>query len=301
MQTTHLLSLALLATLSACSGSSGDGGGNGGTSSLGGEANQSTSPAGAGGSDSTSGTGGNGNTTVAATGGTSQGTDGLLLFGAPYANVNMWYGPVDFSQSAYHNGCGQSDGSKYPAVIQNLYGNYLIGLDGDNIPKVESHCDNCAQLTANGKTIVARIITYGQENGVDAIDLSPDARTVLGLSDSNWTGTWQFSSCPTGNTPIYYEFDARQWSSPPNFWYMRIWARNQRLPITLLETKVGTGAWTAASQQIDGAWQTPGGVDYSGGFQIRVTAVDKQQLVDSIPAPPGLNPANPAAGLANFN
>jgi len=182
------------------------------------------------------GTGGSGNTTVGATGGTSQGTNGLLLFGSPYANVNMWYGRVDFSQSVYHNGCGQSDGSKYPATIQNLYGNYLIGLNGDNIPKVENRCDNCAQLTANGTTIVARIITYGQQNGVDAIDLSPDARTVLGLSDSNWAG----------------------------------------------------------------AWQTVSGVDFFCGFQVRVTANDKQQLTDSIPAPGGLNPANPVAGQTNF-
>jgi hypothetical protein len=302
---TYLVYPVLVLALSGCSSSTptaanGAGGAQrGGTTQAGGAQNtlprggasaaSTTPPSGA-----TSGTGG----TSAATSAT-QGGSGPILYGTPYANVNMWYGPVDFSESEYHNACGLEDGSVYPTVIQNLYGNYLIGLDGDNIPKVESHCDNCAQLTANGKTIIAHIVTYGTENGVAAIDLSPQAQSALGLSSSNWTGTWQFCSCPTDGTPIYYEFDSRQWN-PQNFWYMRIWSRNQHLPITLLETKLGNAAWAAASQQSDGAWQSQSGVDFSGGFQVRVTATDGQQLVDTVPAPTGLNPANPIAGHTNF-
>lgn len=80
---------------------------------------------------------------------------------------------------------------------------------------------------------------------------------------------------------------------------MRIWTRNQHLPVTRLETKLGTAAWVAASQVSDGAWEAPS-ADFSGGFQVRVTAVDNQQLIDTIPAPAGLNPANPVAGHANF-
>jgi expansin (peptidoglycan-binding protein) len=180
-----------------------------------------------------------------------------------------------------------------------LYGDYIIGLDGENIPNVASHCDNCAQLTANGKTIIAHVVTYGIENGVDGIDLSPQAQTALGLSNTNWTGTWQFCSCPTNGTPIYYEFDSRQWN-PQNFWYMRIWTRNQRLPVTGLETKLGSSAWTNATQAGDGAWETQSGVDFSKGFQVRVTAVDSQQMIDTVSAPTGLDPAVPVAGKTNF-
>jgi hypothetical protein len=251
-----------------------------------------------GGSKATAGTSATGGTSGGTTA-TPQGGVGVILYGSPYTNVNMWYGPVDFAESEFHNACGLEDGTIYPAVIQNLYGDYLIGLDGVNIPNVESHCDNCAQLTANGNTIIAHVVTYGIENGVNAIDLSPQAQSALGLSSSNWKGTWQFCSCPTGGTPIYYEFDSRQWS-PENFWYMRIWTRNQRLPVTLLETKIGSGSWVAASQESDGAWQTQSGVDFSGGFQVRVTAVDNQQLVDTIPAPTGLDPTQPVAGQTNF-
>ena len=230
---------------------------------------------------------------------TSSTTDGnLILYGSQYTNVNMWEGPVNYTQTAYHNAC-ELYGSTYPAAIQNLYDNYIIGLDGNNIPDVASHCDNCAQLTANGKTIVAHIVTFGDENGVDALDLSVEARSALGLSNSNWTGTWQFCSCPTNGTPIYYEFDSRQWSDN-NFWYMRIWTRNQHLPTTRLETKLGSASWVAALQAGDGAWETQSGVDFSGGFQVRVTAVDNQQMTDTIPAPTGINPASPVAGKANF-
>jgi hypothetical protein len=305
--------LAFLGLLFACSsstkeqhGNNGDAGGQesgttqaggtnypslGGDSSAGGVKSSAGMPA-TGGVSPIGGTSGASTTTP-------QGGASVILYGSPYTNVNMWYGPVDFAESAFHNACGLEDGSVYPSVIQNLYGNYLIGLDGNNIPKVESHCDNCAQLTANGITIIARIVTYGTENGVNAIDLSPQAQTALGLSSSNWKGTWQFCSCPTNGTPIYYEFDSRQWS-PQNFWYMRIWVRNQHLPVTLLETKLGSANWVAASQESDGAWQTQSGVDFSGGFQVRVTAVDGQQMVDAIPAPTGLDPAQPIAGRTNF-
>ncbi len=294
MRFAHFVHVALLVVFSACSGqnpanadASAQVGGTTGAGGVGGTANSSAGNASVGGRPSTGGT--TSSTTTPA---------GVILYGIPYVNVNMWLGPVDYAESQWHNACGLEDGTKYPTAIQNLYGNYIIGLDGGNIPNVESHCDNCAQLTANGKTIIAHIVTYGVENGVDAIDLSPEARSALGLSDSNWTGTWQFCSCPTNGTSIYYEFDSRQWN-PQNFWYMRIWTRNQHLPVTLLETKIGSAAWVAASQQSDGAWQAPS-ADFSSGFQVRVTAVDNQQLVDTISAPAGLNPANPVPGHANF-
>ena len=134
---------------------------------------------------------------------TSTSDTGLTLYGTPYAHVNMWYGPVTYVPGIT-NACASEPTEIYPTVIQNLYGDYIIGLDGVNIPNVASHCDQCAQLTANGISIVAHIVTYGTENGVDAIDLSPQAQSALGLSSSDWTGTWQFSSCPT-TAPVYYE------------------------------------------------------------------------------------------------
>ncbi len=228
---------------------------------------------------------------------TSTSDTGLTLYGTPYAHVNMWYGPVTYVPGIT-NACASEPTEIYPTVIQNLYGDYIIGLDGVNIPNVASHCDQCAQLTANGISIVAHIVTYGTENGVDAIDLSPQAQSALGLSSSDWTGTWQFSSCPT-TAPVYYEFDARQWS-PQNFWYVRVWVRNSRLPIRTVETNVANGGWVATSQQSDGAWQSESGVDFSKGLQIRVTATNNEQLVDTLPTLTSMDASNPVEGRANF-
>jgi hypothetical protein len=223
------------------------------------------------------------------------GDAGMVFYGAPYTNVNMWLGPVDYAESQWHNACGHEDGSKYPAVIQQIYGNYIIGLDGVNIANVASHCDDCAQLTANGQTIIAHIVTYGQENGVDALDLSPEAQTALGLSSSNWTGTWQFVSCPTVY-PLYYDFDGRDWT---NHWYFRVWIRDSRLPVINVESMITGGTWQAATQQSDGAWQSVS-ADFSASFQIRVTAIDNQQIVDTIPGIGTFDYTQPTASHTNF-
>jgi expansin (peptidoglycan-binding protein) len=211
----------------------------------------------------------------------------------------MWLGPVTYTPGIT-NACASEPSEIYPTTIQNLYGPYIIGLDGQNIANVNTHCDNCALLTANGTSIIAHIVTYGTENGVDALDLSAEAQSALGLSGSNYTGTWQFCSCPSDGAPLYYEFDARQWN-PQNFWYVRVWVRNSILPVTNVETNVSNGGWVATSQQTDGAWQSESGVDFSGGFQIRVTAIDGEQLVDTIPALTSLNATTPLVeGQANF-
>ena len=69
--------------------------------------------------------------------------------------------------------------------------------------------------------------------------------------------------------------------------------RNPRLPLAKLEYRVGEGAWTAADHQSDGAWQASS-VDFSGGFSLRVTALDGQTLEDDIP---GLNTFDPDVGI----
>jgi hypothetical protein len=42
------------------------------------------------------------------------------------------------------------------------------------------------------------------------------------------------------------------------------------------------------------------GVDCSGGFQVRVTVVNNQQVIDTISAPTGIDPTRPIAGKTNF-
>jgi hypothetical protein len=226
------------------------------------------------------------------------GDAGTSYFGDSHTG-NFWLGPVDFAETQFHNACGPSDG-KYPALIQQLYGNYLMGLSnqlalGDLAAGSGQLCDTCAELSANGQTLIAHVVTYGDETGTYDIDVSPEVDAALGGS-SGRRATWRFVTCPTVN-PIYYTFDGRQWT---NVWFFRVWVRNARVPVAKLEYKLGSQAWATADWQSDGAWQASG-ADFSPGFSLRLTAIDGQTLEDTLP---GVGTFDPNAGQpshTNFN
>jgi hypothetical protein len=218
---------------------------------------------------------------------------GSSYFGETHAG-SFWLGPVDFAETAFHNACGPS-GAHYPALIQNLYGSHLMGLAndlrlGDLAAGKGQLCDVCAELTANGHTVIARVITYGDETGTYDIDVSPEADRALGGSAGR-TLTWRFVTCPTQN-PIYYTFDGRDWS---NTWYFRVWVRNARVPVAKIEYRVGQQAWAMADWQSDGAWQAAN-ADFSAGFSLRVTSIDGTTVEDSLP---GIGKFDPNAGIAS--
>jgi hypothetical protein len=204
---------------------------------------------------------------------------------------NFWLGPVDYEESKWHNACAPS--VKYPSAIRELYGDYIMGLanevtlEGLNAGAGQL-CDSCVALEANGKSLIARVVTFGQETGPNDIDVSPQIDAEL-KGDTGRTAQWHFVSCPTTN-PIQYTFDGRQWD---NTWFFRVWIRNARLPVAKVEFRLGDGAWTAADWQSDGAWQASS-QDFSGGFSLRVTALGGQALSDDIP---GLNTFDPDVGI----
>jgi expansin (peptidoglycan-binding protein) len=224
---------------------------------------------------------------------TSDGSNaGGHSFGDPHSG-NFWLGPVDYTETQFHNACAPSN--KYPAGIRQLYGNYIMGLAnqvqlGGLTASQGQLCDVCAELTANGHTLVAHVVTYGQETGPNDIDVSPEIDTALG-SATGRTLTWRFVSCPT-TAPVRYTFDGRQWS---NTYFFRVWVRNARVPVAKVEYRIGTAAWAAAAWQNDGAFQASS-QDFSGGFQLRVTSIDGQILEDAIP---GLGTFDPDVGIAS--
>lgn len=197
-------------------------------------------------------------------------------------------------ESQWHNACGPAQG-KYPPLIQQLYGSYLMGLSnqltlqGLNAGKGQL-CDVCAELNANGVTLIAHVITYGDETGTNDIDVSPEARAAL-HGDANATLSWRFVTCPT-TAPIYYTFDDREWS---NTWYFRVWIRNARVPVTKVEYKLGSGVLSAMNGQSDGAWEVDS-KDFSGVFFLRVTAIDGQTVEDTVP---GIGTFDPNQGIAS--
>jgi len=217
---------------------------------------------------------------------------GSQYFGEPHTG-NFWLGPVDYAETEWHNACAPS--VKYPAGIQQLYGNYIMGLANEvvlgNLTAGSGQlCDVCAELTANGQTLVAHVVTYGQETGPNDIDVSPEIDSALAGATGR-TVTWRFITCPT-TAPIYYTFDGRDWS---NIWFFRVWIRNARVPVAKVEYRVGAAAWATADWQTDGAWQASS-VDFSGGFSLRVTSIDNQTLEDAIP---GLNTFDPNVGIVS--
>jgi hypothetical protein len=221
------------------------------------------------------------------------GDAGTTYFGGTHSG-NFWIGPVDYSESKFHNACGPSDG-KYPALIQQLYGNNLMGLSNQlSLDKLAAGagqlCDVCAELTANGKTLIAHAVTYGDETGVDDIDVSVEVNSALGGSTSTKL-TWRFVTCPTPH-PIYYTFDGREWS---NTWYFRVWIRNARLPVAKVEYQLAGKSWAAMNRQDDGAWEVDS-LDFSAGFSLRVTSLDGQTVVDAIP---GIGTFDPNVGIAS--
>ena len=230
--------------------------------------------------------------------GASGSSAGTKTFGDAHSG-NMWLGPVDFAETKFHNACAPTGG--YPSGIRVLYGSYLMGLSDQVVLQSLAAsggklCDACAELKANGKTVVAHAVTYGQETGPNDIDLSPEARDALGISDSNYTGSWQFVTCPSTD-PIRYTFDGRQWT---NTWFFRVWARNARVPLFKLEYRLGSGAWTAMDQQSDGAWQASG-QDFSKGFSLKATSLDSQTIEDTIAGIGTFDASNGITSHGNFD
>jgi expansin (peptidoglycan-binding protein) len=206
---------------------------------------------------------------------------------------HFWLGPVDYAETQWHNACAPS--VKYPPGIQSLYGDYIMGLANEVTLEGLSAgagqlCDVCVSLKANGNSVVARVVTFGEETGPSDIDVSPELDAALDGA-SGRTATWQFVSCPTAQ-PIQYTFDGRQWD---NTWFFRVWVRNSRLPVSQLEFRLGAAEWTTADWQGDGAWQASS-QDFSAGFELRVTSIDGQTLTDEIP---GLGGFDPDAGITS--
>ena len=134
------------------------------------------------------------------------------------------------------------------------------------------------------------MVTYGDETGVDDIDVSPQVDSALG-GGAKRTLTWQFVSCPTVH-PIYYTFDDRGWS---NTWYFRVWVRNARVPVAKVEYQLAGKGWASMNWQNDGAWEVDSR-DFSAGFSLRVTSIDGQTIEDAIP---GIGTFDPNAGVAS--
>jgi len=139
-------------------------------------------------------------------------------------------------------------------------------------------CGECVQLTGPNATITVRIVDQCPGCEMGHLDLSQQAFAMIAdVSLGRVPITWNVVTCDVTG-PIAYRF--KEGSS--QYW-TAIQVRNARLPIAKLEWMSG-GSWVAVARQSYNYFVIASGVGTTGPFQVRVTASDGQELVDTLPA-----------------
>lgn len=178
-------------------------------------------------------------------------------------------GPVAF-KNAEHNSC-----APYTDDVEAAEGDMLAGLalrfNGDG-----SLCDTCVQLKANGRSIIAHVVTTGETVGPNDIDLSPTAFNKLFAGEDPRPMTWALIECPNAADKIRYQFQTEASSD-----WTSLWVRGARMPLKSVEVKSSNHAdWTALVRGTDGTLTDNAGFG-DGKFTLRLTSYDGQVITDS--------------------
>ena len=187
-------------------------------------------------------------------------------------------GPVDFAETEWHNACAPEGG--YVSSLREatgLAGEFLAGVQTGKIAG-GANCDACIFIsTAKGKTILARVVTYG-DTGPNDLDVSPSVYAALNTGEYPRTTTWQWAKCSDTGT-LRYEFQ-----TGANVWWTSLWVRNPRIPITKVEVKSKNHPnFIPLARASDGAVADASGFG-EGTFTLRVTASDGQTITETFPS-----------------
>lgn len=171
-------------------------------------------------------------------------------------------GPVEWSESVWHNAC-----SPYPASIQSLEGDLLAGVS--NGVGTGSYCDACVQITTGaGRSLIARVVTYGDTVGPGDLDLSQPAYDMLSTGEYPRTMSWRLVACPT-TTPLYV-----QYQTGANAYWTSFWIRNPRVAIDHVSvTSANHATPITLMQGGDGTFTDASGFG-SGAFTLTIVGVD---------------------------
>jgi expansin (peptidoglycan-binding protein) len=212
----------------------------------------------------------------------SGGAAALTLYGQPFDGGQYNLGPVDYSESQWHNACAPS--TKYPSQVQAVEGQLLAGLWNGVSSNVAQYCDACIWVTTGkGKTSLLRVVTYG-DTSTNSIDVSQTAYDELNTGEYPRTMTWQFAECPdTG--PMMYEFQTGS-----NAYWTSLWVRNARVPVTKVEVQSANHTSFVELRRGTDGTLTDGGGFGTGKFTIKTTGVDGSSVSDTFDWP--------AAGIA---
>ena len=187
-------------------------------------------------------------------------------------------GPVDFAETEWHNACAPT--TKYRSELRasvGLSGEYLAGVS-NAFNQGGGVCDACILIeTAKGKSIIARVVTYGVEQADGDIDVSPSVFAAIHQDENPRSQTWRFARCPEAGS-LQYEF---QTGANP-FW-TSLWVRNPRVPLAKAEVKSQSdNAFVELARGGDGTLTDASGFG-DGAFTLRLTAMDGQVITEELP------------------
>jgi expansin (peptidoglycan-binding protein) len=231
------------------------------------------------------------------------GTDdgGLVTYGQAYSGGQYNLGPVDWSESQYHNACapsGMGGPTKYISQVSSVEGTLLAGLWG-GIANTDSFCDSCIWVTTpKGKSAMLRVVTYGTTS-MNSIDVSQTAFDILNVGEYPRPMTWVSAKCPDTGAMLY------EFKHGANEYWTSLWVRNARVPLQKVEVESPNHkTWFALSRvpggQGDGSL-TDGNGFGQGSFTIRSTGVDGQTVTDTFDWPSGGVADALLTGKGNFH
>ena len=136
-------------------------------------------------------------------------------------------------------------------------------------------CGQCVDIVGPKGNVRVMIVDQCPDCDKGHLDLSRKAfDKIAEAEDGRVDITWTPVSCDVAG-PVKYHF--KDGSNP---WWTAIQVRNHRLPIQKLEWK-RDGDWKSLKRESYNYFVADSGVG-EGRFQLRVTAQDGQQLVDSV-------------------
>jgi expansin (peptidoglycan-binding protein) len=137
-------------------------------------------------------------------------------------------------------------------------------------------CGECVAVTGPKGSVVVRIVDLCPGCGAGHLDLSQQAFSqIADPLAGNVPVTWQVQACDvTGNVAYAIKDGSSQY-------WTALQVRNSRLPVTKLEW-LQNGAWVDVARTDYDYFVVASGVG-PGSYQVRITAVTGQTLVDVLP------------------
>jgi hypothetical protein len=221
------------------------------------------------------GVGGNGSSSRGGTAGAADPTTDGLTYGEEHAG-QYHLGPVDFAETQWSNACTPSGGYKESLRdATGLGGEYLAGVS-NSYADAGGVCDACIIITTGtGRSIVARVVTYGDTNEPGDIDVSPSVYETLNTQEYPRSMTWKFGKCPDTGT-LRYEYQ-----TGANAWWTSLWVRNPRVPLESVAVKSANHPdYFSLRRETDGTLNDDGGFG-EGEFTLKLTSIDGQVITET--------------------